>query len=236
MESVKQLLGEVRRMDEKWRMIDENGSVAVGLSGGKDSLMLLYLLSEYRRLRAFDLTAITVKPEEGFQTLHLGALCEQMNVHFVSVEGNLLSTVMQERNPCALCARLRRGMLIRACMERHIPVLALGHHREDLAETMLMNLLEGGRAAALQPVLEPGRENVKVVRPLLRVPEAKLRRAAEGLGLPIQKNPCPAEGKTGRTKAESALQRLTELYPDAAEKMLHAAENDLFPQGSGSEK
>ncbi len=233
---MKQLLGEVRRMDEKWRMFSENGSVAVGLSGGKDSLMLLYLLSEYRRLRPFELTAITVKPGPSFQTLPLQQLCEQMNVHYVSVEGNLLSTVMQEKNPCALCSRLRRGMLIRACLERQIPVLALGHHREDLAETMLMNLLEGGRAAALQPVLEPGRENVKVVRPLLRVPEGKLRRAAEGLRLPILKNPCPAEGSTGRTKAANALQRLTELYPDAAEKMLHAAEHDLFPQESGSEK
>ena len=226
---MKFLLGETRRADEKWHMIGEGERVAAGLSGGKDSLVLLRVLAAYRRIKPFELTAITVKPSREWDTAPLEEMCRALEVTYVTVEGELLNTVMREKNPCALCARLRRGMLVRACAERGIGVLALGHHREDLAETVLMNLLEGGRAAALAPVLKEGRENVRVIRPLLGVPEEKLRAAAERLELPVLRNPCPADGHTARRKAREALETLEKMYPGAAGRILHAAEKDLFP-------
>lgn len=226
---MKQLLGEIRRADEKWHMLGDHEKVAVGLSGGKDSLVLLSALARYRLIRPFELTAVTVKASREWDVSPLRELCDQLEVEYITVEGDLLGTVMRDKNPCALCARLRRGMLSRACAERGIRVLALGHHREDLAETLLMNLLEGGRAAALSPVLKEGREGVRVIRPLLTVPESRLAAAAERLRLPVIKNPCPADGHTGRRKAREALIMLETLYPDAAERLLHAAEQDLFP-------
>ena len=198
------ILGLVRRCVEDYRMIAPNDRLAVGVSGGKDSLLTLVALAQLRRFYPipFTLEAITLEMGmPGMDFSPVAALCETLEVPYQRIQVPVYQIVFEERrekNPCSLCAKLRRGSLNTALTERGIHKIALGHHYDDAIETLLMNLLFEGRIGCFQPVTYLNRTGVTQIRPLLYCREDEIRRTAERLQLPVVHNPCPADGSSRR--------------------------------------
>ena len=219
------ILGLVRRCVEDYRMIAPNDRLAVGVSGGKDSLLTLVALAQLRRFYPipFTLEAITLEMGmPGMDFSPVAALCETLEVPYQRIQVPVYQIVFEERrekNPCSLCAKLRRGSLNTALTERGIHKIALGHHYDDAIETLLMNLLFEGRIGCFQPVTYLNRTGVTQIRPLLYCREDEIRRAAERLQLPVVHNPCPADGSSRRQEIKELIGQLEKTYPDLKQKL-----------------
>ena len=229
---MKEILGCIRRADQDYHMIESGDRVAVGVSGGKDSVLLLYALSLYRRFspHPFELEAVTLTTGfEPFDLTPIRALCEELNVPYVVEECDLihqLFDVRREENPCALCARLRRGALLRMAAEQGCSKLALGHHREDAEETLLMSVLYEARLHTFHPVTHMEDSGVTVIRPMVYAPEREIIHLAKKYAVPVVKNPCPADGHTTRQEMKNMLEELSRRYPRAKEYLLTALKDD----------
>ena len=194
------ILGQVRRCVEDYHMIEAGDKVAVGVSGGKDSLLTLTALARLRDFYPlpFQVEAITLETgTPGMSFDAVAELCRELEVPYTRIHVPVYQIVFEERkekNPCSLCAKLRRGSLNTALTERGIHKIALGHHYDDAIETLLMNLLFEGRIGCFQPVTYLDRTGITQIRPLLYCREADIRRTVERLRLPVVHNPCPANG------------------------------------------
>ena len=213
----------------------ENGDrIAVGVSGGKDSLLLLHALSLYRRFthKEFSLEAITVTMGlEPFDLSQVQALCAELEIpyHIVSTQiGTIVFDYRKEKNPCALCSKMRRAVLANKCREIGCNKLALGHHREDVVETLLMSLLNEGRFRTFHPVTHMSRTGITVIRPLVYLPESHVKHMEKVLKLPVVSSPCPVNGKTSRNEMKELMNKLRRLYPDASERILHALRQESY--------
>ena len=219
------ILGLVRRCVEDYRMISPNDRLAVGVSGGKDSLLTLVALAQLRRFYPipFTLEAITLEMGmPGMDFSPVAALCETLEVPYQRIQVPVYQIVFEERkekNPCSLCAKLRRGSLNTALTERGIHKIALGHHYDDAIETLLMNLLFEGRIGCFQPVTYLNRTGVTQIRPLLYCREDEIRRTVERLRLPVVHNPCPADGSSRRQEIKELIGQLEKTYPDLKQKL-----------------
>ena len=228
---MKEILGCIRRADQDFGMIEDGDRVAVGVSGGKDSLLLLYALSLYRRFspHPFTLQAVTLTMGlEPFDLSGVQALCDRLEVPYVVREtqiGRIVFEERREKNPCALCAKMRRGALNDLCRELGVTKLALGHHRDDALETLLMSLLYEGRLHTFQPVTRFDRTPVVQIRPLIYAPEKVILHDVRRLSLPVVASPCPANGRTSREDAKELLDLLCRRVPNARELMLSALRN-----------
>ena len=224
------ILGLVRRCVEDYRMIDAGETVAVGVSGGKDSLLTLAALARLRQFYPvpFQVHAITL--ETGTPNMSFDAvadLCRELDVPYTHISVPVYQIVFEERkekNPCSLCAKLRRGSLNTALGELGISKIALGHHFDDAVETMLMNLLFEGRIGCFQPVTYLDRSGITQIRPLLYCHEDEIRRAVEKLKLPVVHNPCPANGSTRRQEVKELLVELEGRYPNLRQKIFGAVQ------------
>ena len=224
------ILGLVRRCVEDYNMIGAGETVAVGVSGGKDSLLTLTALARLREFypKPFQVQAITL--ETGMPDMDFGPVadyCERLEVPYLRIAVPVYDIVFrerQEKNPCSLCAKLRRGSLHTALMERGIHKIALGHHYDDAVETLLMNLLFEGRIGCFQPVTYLDRTGVTQIRPLLYCKEADIRRMAEKLALPVVKNTCPMDGHSRRQEVKELIAGLEERYPDLKKKLFGAVQ------------
>jgi len=193
---MKLVLGCMRRADEDFRMINEGDKVCVGVSGGKDSLVLLYAMSLYRHFckNSFELTAVTL--DMGLEKTDWSPvveLCERINVPYevrITDIGDVIFNQRKEPNPCALCSKMRRGALTDYCKEIGANKLALGHHRDDAIETLAMSLLFEGRLHTFHPVTHLSRQNITQIRPMAYLPEKDIIRAARKFELPVTKSPC----------------------------------------------
>ena len=210
------ILGLVRRCVEDYNMIEAGETVAVGVSGGKDSLLTLAALAQLREFypKPFEVQAITLEtgmPGMSFEPV--ADYCEKLHVPYIRIAVPVYDIVFQERqekNPCSLCAKLRRGSLNTALTERGIGKIALGHHYDDAVETLLMNLLFEGRIGCFQPVTFLDRTGVTQIRPLLYCHEDDIRRVALREGLPIVHNPCPMDGHSRRQEVKELIVSLEE--------------------------
>lgn len=219
------ILGLVRRCVEDYNMIEAGETVAVGVSGGKDSLLTLAALARLREFypKPFEVQAITLEtgmPGMSFEPV--ADYCEKLHVPYIRIAVPVYDIVFQERqekNPCSLCAKLRRGSLNTALTERGIHKIALGHHYDDAVETLLMNLLFEGRIGCFQPVTFLDRTGVTQIRPLLYCHEDDIRRVALREGLPIVHNPCPMDGHSRRQEVKELIVSLEERYPDLKQKL-----------------
>ena len=229
---MKKVLGDLRRADQDFGMIETGDHVVVGVSGGKDSLLLLYALARYRGFspRPFRLTAVTLTMGlEPFDLTGVRALCAELETEYVVRETEIGRIVFDERheaNPCALCARMRRGALIDLCRELRANKLALGHHRDDALETLLLSLLYEGRVHTFHPVTRFADRGVTQIRPLVYLSEKHIIHAARRLALPVVPSPCPVDGGTRRAEMKELLDALCRRHPDARDMLLQALKND----------
>ena len=225
---MKQVLGCIRRADRDFSMIQPGDRIAVGVSGGKDSLLLLYALALYRRFSPnhFELTAITVDMGLApFDLTAVRALCRRLEVPYIARKtaiGRIVFEDRREKNPCALCARMRRGALAKACAETGMNKLALGHHRDDALETLLMSMFHEGRLHTFQPVTPLERSGILQIRPMVYLGEDQVSRAARRLNLPVVKSPCPVDGATRRGEIKALMADICQRIPDARSRMLSA--------------
>ena len=222
---MQEILGLVRRCVEDYDMIQEGETVAVGVSGGKDSLMTLAALARLKNFypKQFDLLALTVDGGmPGMDFTPLAEWCRGLGVEYVRVEAPIYEVVFEARkesNPCSLCAKLRRGALNTAITQRGIKKIALGHHFDDAVETYLMNMLFEGRIGCFRPVTYLSRMDVTQIRPLLYVKEKQVRAAANRLALPVVKNSCPMDGTSRRQEVKELIIELEKKYPDLRQKI-----------------
>ena len=225
---MQQLLGRVRRCIEDYRMIEAGDRIAVGVSGGKDSLVTLLALARLRRFlpTPFTLEAITLEmgmPEMDYTPV--AQLCEALDVPYTRINVPVYEILFEERkekNPCSLCAKLRRGSLNTALTERGISKIALGHHYDDAVETMMMNLLFEGRIGCFQPVTFLDRTGVTQIRPLLYCHEEEVQRIANREKLPVVHNTCPIDGHSRRQEVKELLASMEKTYPDLKQKIFGA--------------
>ncbi|MCI9393052.1 MAG: tRNA 2-thiocytidine(32) synthetase TtcA [Oscillospiraceae bacterium] len=225
---MQRILSLVRRCVEDYHMIDEGDTVAVGVSGGKDSVLTLAALAKLRDFypKQFELAALTIDSGvPGTDFTPIADLCRDMGVPYRIIGVPIYEIVFvhrQEKNPCSLCAKLRRGALSTELNRQGLGKIALGHHYDDAVETMLMSLFLEGRISCFQPVTYLDRSRVTQIRPLLYVQEREVRGAVRRLGLPVVKNPCPANGSTKREEMKELLLRLDKTYPQLKKKIFGA--------------
>lgn len=228
---MKTTLGRIRRADQDFGLIAPGDRIAVGLSGGKDSLLLTHGLSLYRRVRSdFTLQAImlTMGPEPP-DTAAVEAFCAAedipLTVRYTDLY-QILFELRNDRSPCPLCAKMRRAMLCDMSRELGCNKLALAHHREDALETLLMSLIFEGRLHVFHPKTYMSRSDITVIRPMVYMPEKDVIHMQKKLSLPVQHNPCPANGNTKRQEMKELLSELAKRYPNLQETMLSALKND----------
>ena len=220
MEHIKRVLSFTRRAIDDYGMIRAGDRIAIGISGGKDSLTLLCALAELRRFYPipFELVAVTVDMgfAEPMKTDGVRALCEELNVpyHVVKTEiYKVIFEVRKEKSPCSLCAKMRRGALHNAARELGCNAVALGHHFDDVVDTFMLNLFFEGRIGCFQPVTYLSRKELTLIRPMIYMPEKDVRYFASHTALPVVKSACPADGNTERAEMQKLLTGLERTYP-----------------------
>ena len=224
------ILGLVRACIDDYHMIVPNETIAVGVSGGKDSLMTLSALERLRHFypTPFGLEAITLETGmPGMDFAPIAAWCQSCGIPYTRISVPIYDIVFNERkesNPCSLCAKLRRGSLNTALVEKGIHKIALGHHYDDAVETMLMNLLFEGRIGCFQPVTYLDRSGITQIRPLLYCHEDEIRRVAEREALPVVHNTCPQDGQSRRQEVKELLVQLERSYPGLKQKIFGAVQ------------
>ncbi len=225
---MQKMLSHVRRAVDHYHMIDTGDRIAVGVSGGKDSLTLLAVLAELRRFypKEFEIVAITL--EMGYVEMDFSAvanLCEKLGVEYIQIPTQIKQIVFdirKEENPCSLCAKLRRGALHEAALAAGCKKVALGHHFDDVVETYLLSLFYEGRISCFKPVTFLDRKGVTLIRPLLYAPEYAVRSFARRYALPIVHNPCPADGSTKREEVKTLLKDLEKQFPGLRDRIFGA--------------
>lgn len=210
---MRKVLGCIKRAQEEFDMIQDGDVVGVGVSGGKDSMVLLYALYLYKHFSpvSYELKALTVDMGfEGFDIHSIETFCRSQNIDFIHAKtemGKLIFEEKKENNPCSLCSRMRRGLLNRLCDENGITKLALGHHGDDLIGSFFMSMMFESRLNSFKPVTVFERAEVIQIRPLIYAEERDIYEAAEKHSIPAVTNPCPASGHTQR----EAVKELTEV-------------------------
>ena len=206
--------GLMRRAIEDYSMIEEGDKIAVALSGGKDSIALLYALKNLQRYhdKKFDLLAIFVNPGfEGFNEEIIKKICDNINVE-VKIENVSIKQIVfderKEKNPCSLCANLRRGVLNNAAKKYGCNKIALGHNEDDVLETFLMNMIYAGNIGTFSPITYMNRSDMTLIRPLIYVPEKLTKRFIKKYEIEILDKVCPIDGTTKRQFALDLLKQL----------------------------
>ncbi len=220
----------MRSACQQYEMIKEGDRIAVGVSGGKDSVALLAAMADLKRFypAKFDLVAITLDPRFGGEDGDYSAIeefCRKIGVEYHIKRTQLAEVIFdirKESNPCSLCARMRRGALHDAAKDFGCNKIALGHHLDDVAETFIMNLFNGGTLDCFMPVTYLSRKDIYMIRPMIFARESDCARVVRKGELPIIKSKCPADGTTERQEVKEFLNSLEKKYGNVREKILGA--------------
>jgi len=225
---LKKILSLTRRAIDEYNMIDEGERIAVLVSGGKDSLAALYAMHELSKFhpKKFSIIALTLSMGfEGVDYTPIAELCREMGVEYHVKNSHLaeiLFDIRKEKNPCSLCAKMRRGMLNDLALEHGCKKVVLGHHFDDAAETFLLSLTYEGRIYCFQPVTYLSRMDITQIRPLIYVYENDIINFASRHNIPIVENPCPANGRTKRQDMKELLVDLKKYNPKIKEYIVGA--------------
>ena len=234
------ILSLVRRCVEDYDMIQPGDRIGVGVSGGKDSLLLLVALAELRKfypvpfeVEAFTLDMGHADGYPGMDFSPIAALCQRLEVPFTLLNSeihHIIFDLRKEKNPCSMCAKMRRGALHGAMVERGIHKIALGHHYDDAIETFFMSLIYEGRLSCFQPVTWLDRTEITQIRPLLYCGENLVKHTVERLELPVVENPCPANGNTKRQEIKELIYELNGRYPGLKGRAFGAMQRLPLPE------
>ena len=232
---MQKLIGLVRRCVEDYRMIKSGDRIGVGVSGGKDSLALLVFLAELKKYfpAPFYLEAVTIDMGLGMDFSGIEKLCQELDVPFTLVKTEIAPIIFdhrKEKNPCSMCAKMRRGALNQTLLDRGLNKLALGHHYDDAVETFLMSLLFEGRISCFQPVTDLDRTGIIQIRPMLYIHEKTVDSFAARKNLPVLENRCPVDKTTKRTEIKNLIYDLSATYPDLKERIFGAMQRFPLPE------
>lgn len=239
---MQKLVGLLRRCVEDYNMIEAGDKIAVGVSGGKDSMVLLRLMAALREYypKPFELEAITI--DLGFENMDYTPVkeyCESIGVPYTVIPTQIKTVVFdlrKEKNPCSMCAKMRRGALNEAIRQRGIKKIALGHHHDDAVETFLMSLIFEARISCFQPVTYLDRTDVTQIRPMLYIPEKSIIHFADKQGLPVVENECPADKTSKRHEVKELVYELVARYPELKTNVFGAMQRLPLPEwGVGEE-
>ena len=236
---LQRLLSLIRQAVGQYQMIEDGDHIAVGVSGGKDSLTLLYGLHELQKFypKHFTLSAITVDLGIGNMDLDpVRSLCESFGVPYTVIPtdiGKVLFEIRKESNPCALCAKMRKGALNNKALELGCNKIAYAHHREDLIETAMLSLIYEGRFHAFSPNTYLDRTGLTVIRPLLFVSEADVKGFRNKYQLPVCKNPCPMDGHTKREYVKNLIHTLEKENPGVKDRLFRAVSETIPETATG---
>lgn len=232
---LQKLLSYTRKAVDDYGMIQEGDSIAIGISGGKDSLTLLYALSNLKKFypKSFSLTALTIDlGYEGFDLSGVKKLCQMLHVEYDVISsqiGDIVAQKAAEGSACSLCARLRKGAFNDAAKTLGCNKVAYAHHMDDVVETMLLSLIYEGRFCSFWPVTPLDKTGLTVIRPLIYVPEAQIKGFLHKYALPVSKNPCPFDGLTKREYVKSLLRRMNLENPGVTNRLFHAVTEGNLP-------
>ena len=227
---MQQIMSQIRAAVDSYQLIQPGDRIAVGISGGKDSLILLCTLANMRKFlpMKYDLVAITVDPYfNNIQTdfSQVEELCRRLQVTYEvrrSQLGNIIFEQRKESNPCSLCARMRRGILHDMSKKHNCNKLALGHHFDDAVQTFFMNLFYGGKIGCFSPMSYLSRKDLYLIRPMVFCEESKVKSAAQRYHLPVVKSECPVDGHTCRQSTQELIKDLEKQFPDLRKKVMGA--------------
>lgn len=225
---LQQVLSYVRRAIDDYHMINENDCIAVGISGGKDSLTLLYAMAALRRFYPIPFTLKAITVDLGFGNMNFDKvieLCKELDVeyHIVKTDiGQIIFNDRKEKNPCSLCAKMRKGALNDGLKEIGCNKVAYAHHRDDVLETMLLSLMYEGRFHTFKPVTYLDRTEVTVIRPLIYMDEYDVIGFVNKNNVPVVKSACPADGYTKREYAHNLLKQISKENPGVKNRMFTA--------------
>ena len=232
---MQKLVGLVRRCVEDYNMIQPGDRIGVGVSGGKDSLVLLVLLAELRKYNhnPFDLEAITIDMGLGMDFTEIENLCKVLDIPFHLVKTEIAPIIFdhrKEKNPCSMCSKMRRGALNQALLDLGLNKLALGHHYDDAVETFVMSLIYEGRISCFQPVTDLDRTGIIQIRPMLYIHEKTVDSFATRQNLPVLTNRCPVDKNTKREEIKQLVFNLSATYPDLKERIFGAMQRLPLPE------
>ena len=234
------ILSLVRRCVEDYEMIAPGDRIAVGVSGGKDSLLLLAAMARLREFYPvpYEVEAITLDMGHadglpGMDFSGIAAFCKELDVPYTILNSeiqHIIFDLRKEKNPCSMCAKMRRGALHNALMDHGIHKIALGHHFDDAVETFFLSLFYEGRLSCFQPVTWLDRTQITQIRPLLYCGENLIRHTVERLHLPVVHNPCPANGSTKRQEIKELIYELNGRYPGLKARTFGAMQRLPLPE------
>ena len=232
---MQKLMGLVRRCVDDYNMIEEGDRIAVGISGGKDSLVLLKLLAGLKQYfdKPFDLEAVTIDLGLHMDYSGVQKFCDDLSVpyHIVHTEiAPIVFDARKEKNPCSMCSKMRRGALNQAILDHGFNKLALGHHFDDAVETFVMSLLFEGRISCFQPVTNLDRTGVIQIRPMLYIHERTVDNFAEREHMPVLTNRCPVDKETKREEVKKLIYDMSRTYPDLKERIFGAMQRYPLPE------
>jgi len=232
---MQRFVGLVRRCVEDYAMIQSGDKIGVGVSGGKDSVALLIFLAELRKYHAqpFELEAITIDMGLGMDYTGIADLCKELDVPYTVVKteiGPIIFDYRKEKNPCSMCAKMRRGALNQALLDKGLNKLALGHHYDDAVETFMMSLLYEGRISCFQPVTDLDRTGIIQIRPMLYIHEQSIDNFVARQNLPVVENRCPVDKETKRTEIKNLIYEMSATYPDMKDKIFGAMQRLPLPE------
>lgn len=229
----KWFLTKVKKAIIDYKMIENGDRIAVGISGGKDSSALLFILDVLRKYSPFrfDMVAVSVDLGWNMDYAPLQKYCDEIQVPFEIVKtkiGPLVFDVRKEPNPCSLCSKMRRGALDNAAVKLGCNKVALAHHADDIMETLFLNLIFTGRFSTFEPKTFLSRKNLTLIRPLIYLDERTIKTIANAKNLPVIANPCPASGATRRSDIKVLLDSMENIYPKARFNILAAMKRKNF--------
>ena len=232
---LQQVMSLTRKAIDDYHMIDAGDKIAVGISGGKDSLTLLHALNGLKRFypNSFDIVAITV--DLGFKNIdfdRIKAMTSEMGIEYHIVSTDISQIIFEDRkesNPCSLCAKMRKGALNQLAKELGCNKIAYAHHKDDIVETMLMSFIYEGRIHTFSPVTYLDRMDLTVIRPMMYMNEADVIGFVNKMELPVLKSACPVDGYTKREYVKDLIKSIQTETPGVKDRMFSAIQSSIIP-------